>query len=154
MWWDTKKTAFFLSVPALFHTKQHEKQHEGKSFTVLLTEVLISNYHPDKIIFQILQWWEMHKDPSRNLAQNRAMENFSFMRSGWCDSATCLCGRNSLVRTNFSSILKFAEICIIWKLLFPRETLLEEMSKLPAEWWGLSRCSETAGCAKTQFAVK
>lgn len=107
-----KKAVSYLGL-LYFIQSSMRKKHGGKSFAVLLTEVLISNYHPAQIIFQILQWWEMHEDPSRNLAHNTAVENFSFMKFDCCDSATYLCGRNSLDRTNFSNILNFAEICSI-----------------------------------------
>lgn len=96
----------------------------------------------------------MHKDPPRNLAHNKAMENFSFTRFGCCDSATSYVEEIPLSELIFQIPQSLLKSVSYWKLLFPKETLLEEMSKLPAEWWGLARCFETAGYPKTQFVAK
>lgn len=133
---DGKQKGSLLSGPALFHTMQHGKQHRGEGFAVLLTEVLVSHYQPDQILLQILLWQEMHRDPSRNLAHNRATENFSFMRFGCCDSATSLCGRNSLARTNFSNILKFAEICIMLEVIISKGNTSRRNVKIASRMMG------------------
>lgn len=96
----------------------------------------------------------MREDPSRNLPHNRAVENFLFMRFECCDSATNLCGRNSLVRTNFSNVLKFPEICIVLEVIISKENTSRRNVKIASRVMRPGRCSETAGYPKPQFAVK